>query len=212
YIAKQNHKNIAILHSVNTYYESIYESCVEQLEAQGAKLGSKYAIDPKFSDFRSLILKLKNENVDAVIALLQESGEMNSFLKQSRELDLDVQIYAADITFDEVILKKPELANDVILFRYISTANQEFAKRYSERFKVPSNLGIGEAYDNVFIIKEAIEKCGDKTEQIRECLHKINYKGVSGIVTFDKNGIINSDRKVTELQTVKDGKFVPLNL
>ncbi len=209
-IAQAGHKKIAILHSINTYYESIYQSFLERFKTKGIALHKTLAIEPKTTDFRSFLLRLKSDGVDGILALLQESGEIPAFLRQAQELELHAQIYAADISYDDVLHKDPSLAEGVEFFRYITTSTPAFQEKFLATYDAPALLGVGEAYDNVYLIKHCMETYGVTAKQVKECLQSVRYQGVSGTVTFDEEGLINSPREVTRLETVKDGKFVSI--
>ncbi|MCB0334421.1 MAG: ABC transporter substrate-binding protein, partial [Bdellovibrionales bacterium] len=141
HIAHAGHKKIAILHSINTYYESIYQSFLERFKDQNIPISKSLAIESKTTDFRSFLLRLKSDGVDAVLALLQESGEIPAFLRQARELGLSAQIYAADISYDDVLHKDPSLAEGVEFFRYVTTSTPEFQNKYEAKYHAPTLLG-----------------------------------------------------------------------
>ena len=88
---------------------------------------------------------------------------------------------------------------------------RNFVNRYESKYKENLNvqqLYAARSYDALKIVAATIDKCDVNTECVKEELYKIkDYKGVSGAITFDRNGDISS---TFYLQVVKNGQFVDL--
>jgi branched-chain amino acid transport system substrate-binding protein len=77
---------------------------------------------------------------------------------------------------------------------------------YKKKFGVETGGFASLMYDAVHIIANAMKKCEVNTDCIKTELYNTNYNGVSGNITFDKNG----DPIIPiVIKTVKNGQFVP---
>lgn len=211
-LVKRHPKKIALLTTSNTYFESISKALRNNLAQAGLKLSHELSVEPGNTDYRSMLLKLKNDGVDAIIPFLQEGGELASFFKQLQELNIQVKIYTHDIVFDEVLSKRPTLAEGASFFRYMPDAPQEFLDRYRREYKREPMVNVPKAYDNVFLIQDAMLRCGLKSEQIRQCLLQADYSGHSGRIRFSPSGNVIGMENLTKLYQVVNGKFSPETL
>ncbi|MHB8061297.1 MAG: ABC transporter substrate-binding protein, partial [Ruminiclostridium sp.] len=81
----------------------------------------------------------------------------------------------------------------------------EFLKIYKTAYNKEPDTYAAYAFDATSVIIEAIKQKGADRESIRNYLSTLqNFKGVTGTISFDKNGDV-----MTEPQKliVKDGKF-----
>jgi len=86
---------------------------------------------------------------------------------------------------------------------------QEFVKKYKEKYGMEPDTFAALAYDQGYVLKDAMEKAAAKgnvtRESLREAMAGSSYKGITGTVTFDAKG--DWVRPYLYV-TVKDGKFV----
>lgn len=210
-IAKQ-HKRIAILKSTSSYFENIADGLLEDLKQANIFPILTETFNPQESDFRSVLLKLRDQKVDGIVTFLLESGELASFFKQARALKLGIPLYAHDISYDESIEKNRSIANGVIFFKYEMPIGEDLTKRFQAKFNKTPTVGVPKAYDNVFVLKQAIERCGGARVEIRRCLAETDYQGVSGRVRFDGKGRILEPLPITRLYQVVGGDYEPLEV
>jgi len=205
----RGYKSITVLLNEGAYLEGIFEGMKKNMPP-GA-LGNVMRLNPGEMDFRSLIVKMKQSDSDAVLALILENKGLSNFFRQAKQLQLPQPIFTANaISFDDIILKDLSIAEGVTYFDFVILGSPEFLQRYRERFKDEPAFASGRAYDSVFLLKEAIEKCGVERTQIRDCLAKTDYHGTSGEISFDREGVIRSKEKNTYLLQVRNGKSVRL--
>jgi branched-chain amino acid transport system substrate-binding protein len=211
YLIAQKYKAITVLLSENAYLEGVMEAVQAQLQGSPAKIRTIMRFIPGQKDFKSTLAKIKQSGSDAVLALLLENGDLSNFFKQTREIMLNLPLYSANgPAFDEIIHKDPAIAEGVIYFDYLVPGGAEFLKRFQEKFQRLPGFASAKAYDAVCLIKQAIETCGAAPSQIKDCLKKIHYQGLSGEIEFDANGVIRSSKPNTYLIRIRDGKLEKL--
>jgi len=211
----------------------LYDSADAVSAAEGSKvlpvLLKKYGVEQKDMltyqtkdiDFSAQLTKIKSLNVDG-IALGSCYQQAANIVRQARKLGLKQPFLAGACTGSPEFAK---LVGEDGEGSIIGSAgwpddprpgNRQFLKKFMERAggKKP-NYGGMRAYDNVYIMKQVIEKYGvtnkpNDLELDREKIRKgwaelKGYDGIVGLTTMDKDG--EGAGKSTVLE-VKNGEFV----
>jgi ABC-type branched-subunit amino acid transport system substrate-binding protein len=210
YILDQHHHKTALLYSSSTYFEGLANAIRDYMKAAGTPLAEVINLNPKEMSLNSVLARLQKSGVDSLIIFLQEGGDVPNLFRQARTLKYKPQIYSYDLAYDDVLVKDWHLADDAVFFAYTGKFDRGLYERYKARFNSEPPWTVPKAYDNVFILKEAIEKCGDAPTAIRDCLSKTDYHGTSGHIRYSESGNIIGVEKITELRKVVDGKVIPL--
>lgn len=211
-IIDQHYKKIALLVSENAYYGAIADILQSYFKRKNEKLALVQRFQPPSLDFRTVVAKLKRDGFDAVVLfLLEGTGGTASFLRQAKEARLEASLYSGpSILFDDSIRDNPSIAEKVIFFDYRVPNAPEFEGKYESRFGIKRILGTTKAYDLVYLVKKAIEKCGEGAEQIRNCLRSVQHQGVTGQIAFEPDGNFRGNTYVMKLVQVDRGKYVDL--
>lgn len=162
-------------------------------------------------DFSSQLLKIKEKNPDALIlwALYEPAALIT---KQIAQMGLDVQILGpGGLTNPIYVELAGEAANGVIVFLSYHPSSKEphilsFTEKFKEKYgRIPDHYN-AQAYDAVMIIGAALEKVGvDDPSKIRDAIASTkNFKGISGIISFDDIG--ESTREEMPIQ-IRNGKY-----
>ncbi|MCC6952562.1 MAG: ABC transporter substrate-binding protein, partial [Deltaproteobacteria bacterium] len=179
------HPRVTLVHSENAYFASLASSCAARLRARNVKELKEESFPPGGSDFRSYFTRLRREPPDAVVFFLLQGGENLSFLSQYRQSDMTLPLYASNgLIADTELRSRPELAEGVIAFDFALPATNEFTKAFLTRFKKSPGVYSARAYDNVFLVKQAAERCGWEPQALAKCLASAKIKGVSGDLSF----------------------------
>jgi branched-chain amino acid transport system substrate-binding protein len=209
-------RNIAVLAMQNDYGIGLQKVFIEQFK----KLGGNIILDEYFDEgdtnFRPIISKLRTLKFDAIY-MPSHALEAGSFLKQLFESNLSYQVLGC-VTYEspELINIAGSAANNVIFTTpSFNTESKDtlllnFISKYKEKYgENPENFA-AQSYDALMIIVLAIKKGGFTADGIKDALYKIkNYKGVSGLTSFDKNGDVS---KPSMIKKVKNGKFITIDL
>ncbi len=210
-IIRDGRKRVTVVISDNTYYRGILAALRIQLEAAGVQIMEVFSFPPGTADYRSALSRISRSSSDAVLPLLVESGDFAAFLRQRLALQISLPLYGANtLPFDKEVQRDLSLAEGLVYFDYITRGGADFALKYRERFSSEPGFGSAKAFDGVFLIADAIRRCGIERPQIRECLQSIDYQGVSGQIQFSKSGIIEDKTPHTTLLEVRGGKITPL--
>ncbi len=166
------------------------------------------------TDFRVTLSRLKDFKSD-IVFLPSYLEEMAIMLKQAKELGIGAQFLSISTFNDPKILELAGNAAENVLFStpyFDPTSSDEltrsFVSSFRTRYNDAPNIWAGYGYDVIRIASKALEDAGKSptSETIREALsHIVGFPGVTGTVTFDKNGDVEKELTILE---VKNGQFV----
>jgi branched-chain amino acid transport system substrate-binding protein len=197
-LKKYNLKKIAVLNASTAFTKSISNDFVNCFKEQGGEIVKLEEYTwPETSDFKTFLLKIKDSKPDAIFVATQ-GVEGVQILKQMNELGIK-----AVLTGNTVFIHKKTYAesggllpsNAFTVAPYVDVSNKkasEVIAKYKAKYgkDVPYNLFfVGAAYDGVYMLKEALEKCGEDPVCVRDYFFKIkNWEGATAVFSFNKKG------------------------
>ena len=212
-IDSTKYKDIAVLFINDDYGNGVVSKFSNELTKRGGKIVSSISYNANSTDFKTQLTKIKSFNPHAIYII--GFKELGHIVKQTKELNINVQIYSNALFEDPDILKVAgSSANNVIFTTfYFDTESEnprikEFIKQYKSKYnKIPDGFA-ATAYDAVFLLyASAINSTN--SEQLKNKLIKISgFPGLLGNLTFDSKGDITLP---IQLKTVKNNNFINLN-
>lgn len=193
----RGYQRVAVFSAISSYYDQLVESFLA-LNREKPLTIERMALEER--DFRSTITKTP-EDLDAVVMLLDNAGQIQAFLKQWAELRKDrPDIYTDDLI---VYLDPPEdVSRYGFTFYYSAPVFEperlaEFSQRYEKAFgAAPEGSSAAVAYDETMIVLECA-LTDPAVEAVRDCLAGTkSYRGYSGTFSF------NGGQTVTDRQIV----------
>lgn len=194
--------------SGNSYFDAFKKEY--ELLGGFVKIVEKYNKDE--TNYSTQVFKLKSSDVDGIFFML--SAEMLvSFLNEIKQQEYSPKLYGGYYTENRKVLELAgENAENIIYTNFYnpqSSKTKSFISNFSTKFGSEPNPFSALAYDNLYMLKKAIEKCDNVLDSVcaKNNLYKVEIDGVSGKTSFDKNG---DAIKQIFFKTIKDGKFVLL--
>ena len=189
-------KRIAVFAAVTSYYDQLVDVFLAQ-SRQKPLIVERMALEER--DFRSILARTPHD-LDAVVMLLDNAGQIQAFLKQWAENRRDrPEIFTDDLI---VYLEPPEdISRYGFTFFYSTPVFDEhklaeFSARYQKAFGVrPEGSSAVVSYDETTILLECARTKRD-VEAVRDCVAATNgYPGYSGTFSF-AGGQTVRDRKI----------------
>ncbi len=205
-----HYSNAAILYVNNDYGMGLKNAFENKFKSLGGKIILSEAYDPKTSDFRTMIAKVKQKKPDFVY--LVGYSEMGQILKQAYEMEVNLPVISCVMFEISDILKIAGKAAEGVIYAYPSydpekggSTTIKFAQKFKKKYGIFPDPEAAFSYDAMKILALAMEKGGVSSEKIKDTLYTIkNYNGVSGKTSFDKNGDVI---KPMGFKVVKNGKY-----
>ena len=157
--------------------------------------------NPQEKDFRTAVIKAKNEGADAFLMMLLP-GQLTSLVKQIKDLKINVPLTSVE-SFEYDLEAVPLLEGQW----YVTSADpsENFTASYKEKYNGLPQPGSAYVYDVIRILITAFEK-GDTNEDVAEIISGMkDFPGVTGILSVDDDGNINSKAVIKK---IINGKFV----
>lgn len=215
-INKLELKKAAIIYQNNDYGITLKTAFETEFEKLGGEINSIEGVDLGIKDFKTQILKIKSKQVDVVFFPLHVA-ESGNFLKQSKELGLNVKFISCDGAMVEDLLK---IAGDAAEGTYYTSlalgygVNDSLINNFNVNFKMKykkdPDVYAAYYYEVTKIAAYALKKAGhnNNADKLKEVLYSINgvnsYSGITGITSFDGNGEVDKSFSIYE---VKNNKF-----
>jgi len=202
-------KKAAILSCISDWCTGIKDVFREKFTGLGGNIVEEQEFQMGSKDLKTQLLKIKETGPDLVY-FLGYPKESAAGIKQAKELGLDAKILGADAWVDPALWSSTTGSNEGMMYTTVKNPeNQAFVEALEE--KVGEGNGTlycsSQSYDAVYLIAEALEKCGENSECIKEELYKVKgYKGFSGTISFDKNGDLETAEY--SIQIVRNGEAV----
>jgi branched-chain amino acid transport system substrate-binding protein len=205
-------KKISILYTDNDYGVGVKSAFEDEFKKLGGEIETSISFKGGTTDFRTQILKLKSFQSDALFIIAQ--SEYPAIINQLVENKFSEKIYATPIFEDPSFIKMIGKNNsEGIIYTYYGTFNlnsksnsaEAFINKYRSAYHTDPTYYAALGYDNVSILVEALDKSGFDINKAKDQLYSIrNFNGVTGEITFDKNGDVS---KPVILKIVKNGAF-----
>lgn len=215
FMAKDLHvKTVYILDDSGAYGVGLADAFQRQAEKDGMKVLGRDRLDPKASDYTTVLTKIKSMNPDA----LYYGGVLQAGVKLAKQAyDIIPKVIKAG--GDGVL--GPEMLTGAGFPAaegwYATNASphmtddqkaQQFVQHYKAKFgEAPDDYAIT-AYDAGLVIVDAVKKLVAEKKPVnrntvRDAIQNSNVATIQGVVAFDQNGDIK-DRTVSVFQIRKD--------
>lgn len=204
-------QEVAILYINNDYglgLKNVFERSFKELRG---KITAVEFYNQDDTDFRTQITKIIDSNPERIY-LPGYYKEMALILKQAKELGLKIP-FRSVVTFEEPELLKlvGKIADGVVYSSPFfdpeskDEATVKFVLAFKNKFDRPPGIFAAHGYDAMMIIASILSRCENSAEQIKAELYKTkNFKGMSGVTTFDENGDVI---KPVSIKQVEKGRF-----
>lgn len=212
-VNKEGYKNVAIITENTDYGVGVRKVFVDETNNIGGTVVADEMFKQGERDFRAIIVKIKATNPQAIFITPQTGVTVGTAVKQIREAGIKTPIFSTYLFGGEDGLKAAgTAANDVVFFDAAGLSGEKgnaFINKYTSAYgKIAgSAFFTGARYDSVFIIANALKKCGEDTGCIKNYLYGMNnYDGAIGSYTFDANGDVVGIALMAP-KVIKNGKI-----
>ncbi len=193
----KSYKNVYTITEQTEFAQGIEAVFLAQMQKNNLTNSGQQGFDSKTTDFRSILLKVKEANPDVVFINVQTPPSLLRIAQQARQLGIKSQFVSTSFGPDPAVQSGGSAVEGMIFADAPGLASEGKGKDLINKYKVaygkdPSYaFYVGAAYDAVYLVSKAISSVGDDTNKVQEYMHKVsNYVGTIGTYSFDKNGDI----------------------
>ena len=155
-------------------------------------------------EFNILIDEINKADVNGIL-LFGEPASSLRFINQLRGKKMNQSVFGTLSLMGETKFSEDELANfEGIMFvssvNWLGSNGINFKKAFQRKYgKDPTEIA-AYAFDGMNLIIEGIRLSDYDREKVQEAMTKINYKGVTGTIQFDKRGNRIGNAELKELR------------
>jgi len=197
-------KKAAILFSKADFTEQIANIFTDEFKKLGGEIVATESALQTDTDLRTQLTKIKNSGADVLFFPTYTENTLAG-LKQAKDLNLSLPTLGID-GFDDPKVLSAVGAEGVMYPKPVSQENAEFKTKFlAENGGDSIPVYVTQGYDALNILVQTMKKVGTSGEAIKNELYNVkNYAGVSGNISFDKNGDL--EKSEYEMMIIKDGK------
>ena len=215
-------ETVYILDDKETYGKGLADQFQKAAEAAGIEVVGREGIDGSASNYRSLMNKIAQEDVDAIYFGGIIENNAAQILKDKVGAGMnndDVAFIGPDGIFVDSLIEQAGDASDGIYVTFgglpqseLSDTGKEFVENYESKYDDTIQPYTAYAYEAANVMLDAIERAAeesggapDRAAVLEQIYATEDFEGALGTWSFDEEG----DTSLTELsvQKVEDGKF-----
>jgi branched-chain amino acid transport system substrate-binding protein len=206
FVGKRGAKNVAVIGSLDVgFYTQYLEAFEREFAKAGGKIVAKEAFGLKDRDMTPQLTKVRALNPDALLVL--GYVEPSAFVyRQATELGMKIPRYGFTSGSEEQFLKVAtseqmegvwDLRPTELTVEALAANAKIYVANYTKRFGAPPSPSSPYAYDQVYVLKQAVERAGsaDDPKKVMAEVRKVTipkeavmkYLPVGGTM-FDGNG------------------------
>jgi len=187
-------KKVAIISEQTDYAQGVRGAFVPDAKADGMQVVYDDSFPTDTPDFKAFAQQIIQSHPDAVFINPQTGASGARIAKAVRDEGSTAQFFAYFITGDDFVKSGPSV-NGTIMLDYSSIANKGLGSQFMSDFQTKYNKAPGYpvfatlGYDTANIIFQAIKNVGYNGTKVKDYLYTMPaYSGITGNITFDKNG------------------------
>jgi len=187
YLKKEKIQKLAVVHFKSSFGNEIAKT-LEKLA--GTIVNEEYGQIGN-NDFRTTIIKLKAQGVDAVFLDMVGDDPVN-FVKQSRQLGFNPKMISYNGVADS--FEDKSLLEGMVVLNW-EVPSKKFAELYKKEYGIEPTKSAEKYYDAVYVLAEGKNIEGN------------SFKTPNSVVTFTKDHTVET--VPVEIQVIKNGVAIP---
>jgi branched-chain amino acid transport system substrate-binding protein len=218
YAQQKKWLNVAIIRPVSAGFWQFASNLFKEYSPQyGVAIVDDIDLgNPLINDFRTPLTKLKAKNPDAIFIVTTDPVQC-PLMKQIRELGLKVSVLSTESAANNASLKNcpKDLEANYFSVPRQQAGYQQFAIKFRSKYSAdPQYPSAATAYDAVNVILAGLKKSNlEGGEKLRDAIAmtKLVNAATMPTISFDAKGYAITSADTYEMETVREGKFVPAN-
>lgn len=190
------YKRIAVLYPSDDYGQALLAIAKRAAGDSGAEIvAAETYTTGSTTDFSAVLANIAAANPDALF-LAGYYAEMGAAVSQSvrafgdKKIPLlaNAQTQVPDYVSLAGAAAEGTWVTNVYDINNPSQQNQAFVAAYTKKFNAQPGVQAAAGYDNVYVLKQAIEDNKGSTDNLMPAIRATKHEGAMGAIRFDKNG------------------------
>jgi branched-chain amino acid transport system substrate-binding protein len=196
----------AVLAERTDYAQGLREVFMNSFGALGGEIIADETYATGDTDFRTQILKIKDAEPDVMYLVPQTVTPGVAMVAQVKEHKVGADLLTAEVLLDrEAVAENVQTLEGVIgvevAIDFVDNVKAAaFREAHLTMFDAEPGMFSANAYDAVYLIRDAIAQNGLDTIQMRDWLYGVaNWPGTVGFITFDEHGDLQMSLNVRKI-------------
>lgn len=197
-------KKIAVLYDSDAF-GTAGAGIVEQAATKDGKQVQKFSYTTGDTDYTAQLTSIKSFAPDVIVTYATNSEDLAVFARQMNELGIKTPVVGSPSVTSEVSFK---LGQQYIQGWYAvvdfllgsNDVNQKWAQEYEQRYGQTPDLFGAWQRDAMYFMKAALQKSGCSRPAFIKAMHEVKENGVQGPLQAQKNGDVNQNLVVVQVQ------------
>lgn len=214
--AEMGAKRVYVLHDRELYGKGLAEMFKRAAPANNIQIVGFEGIDGKASNYRSLVIKIRQQNPDLIFFGGTTQSNAGQIAKDLRSAGLKIKLMVPDGCFENAFIqaagKENVEGNTFITFGGVPADQLQgkgriFYENYKKKYGIEPESYAAYGYEAATVVINALAKVGkkDRAALIEAIAQTKDFNGVLGTWSFDTQG--DTTLKTMSGNIVKDGKF-----
>lgn len=203
------YKRIGVITEETDYCQGLTQAIMGAAGKLGVEILNENYLSGS-QDFRSILLKLKSRDIEAIFLNPQGESGMIDLYKQFKELSWNVPVYGTFIPGGATFTSAFGPTADGIIYADVQFNSEMLDSKgrglYSEFEKEYGKAKAAEHFGALTLVAfSALDEALKSGKDPKEFLYNSKFHDLVQDYSFDKNGDVVSDKIVYALKTIKDG-------
>jgi branched-chain amino acid transport system substrate-binding protein len=195
--ASKNFNHIAIIKTQGIVNSSFQDSFLKNLRPEIINPLNLFSIDQYDIDFKTILNKLKTDQVDAILIISYNRSQILQFLKQVNEINLNSVILTTSVIDGFV---SPNLVLNYRSSKYIFASSipfkqdsaigmTKFINNYIKNYSINPSWFASISYNGTLLLQNVLSKTEKNFSAIKDSLYSMGtFEGIGWPIRFDLNG------------------------
>ena len=190
------YKRVAVLYPSDDYGQALLGIAKKAAAGGGAEIvAAETYVTGSTNDFSSVLANIAAANPEALFLAgyyadmgAAVSQSMRSFGDKKIALLANAQTQVPEYVSLAGAAAEGTWVTNVYDVTNSSKENQVFVAAYTKKFNAQPGVQAAAGYDNIYVLKQAIDDNKGSTDNLMPMIRATTYSGAMGKISFDKNG------------------------
>lgn len=210
YALKKGLKRFGVIKQQVQVAEEIGDAFADKVNSEQGEVVFNEVVPSDVKDFRNILSKFINKNVDAVFVSAYRD-EAGNIIKQARELGYNKLFLSQSTLYDDKVLQLFGKSVEGVIFSapYFndlaeSNTIKVFQAQFQKKYQTKPNIWAAYGYDVVNLALKAADQSEKSQKPLTQTLSDFKFDGVTGPMSFFPNRTVD---KTMEMFTIKNNSF-----
>lgn len=206
HLSSASKKKIILFFGNDPFWQDFSNDIKRSSKNIGVEILEEFRFNSLETDFRTHLIRIKYLSPDAIIFGLNDEKGLLSFLQQRTVLYPDSSLYTTEYIEEFALKENYKNLLENVTFISPKSAENEFSKKYREKFGVDPVFSASNSYDATLMVIETLKHGNDNPDRIKDYLLNNTFDTVTfGKIKFDEIGGIVGGQFI--IKRIENGKI-----